>query len=490
MSAQQRRGQQIYLTGTSPSAQKIQARLTKDGALLPAALIPCVNCHKYNGKGGTEGGVTAADIRWFKLSRPYGLLKTGNKSHPPYTQRSIKKAISMGTGSAGQALNQAMPRYQLSHQDMRDLIAYLTGLGTYQSKGISDKQINIGVILPRKNPQKSHAVKQILNAYFTELNQQGGIYQRQIQLLFIESPTDNSKQSLSRFRAKLKNSPVFAFVASHLNNIDTLVADFAQSSGIPIIGAFSPTPQLKYPLNRYIFYLMSGQSSQIQALKFFRKQFNSTVKNIVFIDKNSNFNSELTNIVQQEIIEIDSLNLIASLKNKSSRLKIEKSDIVFLLLSEPAQSEFFNQAAALNWWPNVLIPGSQMNPALFNSPDKFNRRIFIALPNLPLDYQSTGLTAYQNLQKKYPIPSQYRNSQLLAIAAAKLLKEGLIRTGRQMEQEKLIDQMESLYKFNTQLTRPISYGPNRRSGTNGAYIIALDLIKKTIIPASDWLEVE
>jgi ABC-type branched-subunit amino acid transport system substrate-binding protein len=498
MSVEQRRGQQIYLTGKSPSGQPIQARLNNSGALLPATLMPCVNCHKYDGKGIPEGGITPADIRWVNLTKPYGIgqssNRAGEKSRPPYNRRSIKKAIAMGLNSGGEALNQVMPRYQLNLQDMQDLIAYLTGLGSYQASGISGSQINIGVILPHHNRQKSQAIRQILSAWFADLNQQGGIYQRQLLPVFIEPPANHSESTLAQFRVKLEQSNIFAFVASHLDGIEALMADFTQSSGIPVIGAFTPTPLLDFPLNRNIFYLLSGQKNQTQALQSFTQQLAPKDKSAVLVDNKAAVKPLLMHLTGQQqkpqIIKLDPDNSAAQLKARLSALQQKHIEVIYLLVSQPNQAVFFKLAASINWWPNVLIPASQMSGALFNSHQQFDQRIFVAMPNLPLDYKKAGLADYQRLQQEYQVTLKFRNSQLLAIASARLLKEGLIKTGREMQQPKLVAMVEGLYQFNTGLTRPISYGPNRRLGTSGAYIVTVDLLNKTIRPVSDWLEIK
>ncbi len=43
--------------------------------------------------------------------------------------------------------------------------------------------------------------------------------------------------------------------------------------------------------------------------------------------------------------------------------------------------------------------------------------------------------------------------------------------GRAASVEKLIEQLEHFYQKPTGLTRPITFGPNRRFGTGGAYIV-------------------
>lgn len=510
MSPQQRRGQQIYLTGKSPSDQEINARLISAGVQLPASLVPCVNCHNYDGRGIPEGGIKPADIRWHQLTKPYGVTHSSGHHHQPYDKRSLIKAIGLGIDPAGQALNPVMPRYQLTHQDMNDLVAFLRGLGTYSVTGIDDANINIGVILPSANPTKAMAVRQILDAYFTDLNEQGGIYQRQIQLVFIDPPATHNQMELDEFKRRLDKSNVFAFVASHLGGIEAIMADFTQSSGAPVIGAFSPTPLLAFPLNRYIFYLLSGHKRQTLALLIFANKINfpapsetqsrssaaTRAKSAILIELKSDLDALPPYLIEQqerhpelEIIEVDAIIAAGHLKSLLTELRQKQLDVIYLLVSPPTQAQFFKLAAAIDWWPYVLIPGSQMSGDLFNSPLQFDQRIFLAMPNLPLDYKQAGLTRYRRLQESHQVTSQYRNSQLLAIASASLLTEGLTKIGREMEQQKLVAMVEGLYRYDTELTQAISYGPNRRLGASGAYIVTIDLINKTIRPTSDWLEI-
>lgn len=74
------------------------------------------------------------------------------------------------------------------------------------------------------------------------------------------------------------------------------------------------------------------------------------------------------------------------------------------------------------------------------------------------------------------------------LAAAELLKEGLKRSGRDLTRESLIESLEGLYQHQTGFTPLISYGPNRRIGARGAYIVALNLEKKSLVPVGGWRE--
>lgn len=505
MSPQQRRGQQIYLTGKSTSGQSIEARLNDSGAQLPASLIPCVNCHNYDGKGIPEGGIKPANIQWHNLTKPYGITRQNGNKRLPYNERNLKKAISMGVDSSGNRLNHMMPRYQMTHNDMLDLIAFLKILGNHRVAGINEDEINIGVILPRYNSEKKRSVENLLNIYFNDLNKNGGIYQRHIKLKFFEPPDQNDTKKLSRFRSGLFQSEVFAFVASDINGIEPLVTELTEKTGIPFIGAYSQSPQLDFPLNRYVFYLLSGLKTQTLALENFAEknhtelQLEKAIKPVVIIDNDIEFERLANQLRERYGGKKSKLQTIKLNKKEKpdkrlqtllNELKRDGTNLVYLLSSNRTQINFFDTAKQIKWWPNVLIPGSNLSGYLFNTHNSFNKKIFVAMPNLPLDYKSSGIDDYQRLLEQSSINPRFRNTLLLAISSAKLLKEGLTRIGRKAEQEKLISALESLYEFDTQLTPPISYGPNRRLGASGAYIVNVDVINRTIIPVSKWLEVK
>jgi hypothetical protein len=77
---------------------------------------------------------------------------------------------------------------------------------------------------------------------------------------------------------------------------------------------------------------------------------------------------------------------------------------------------------------------------------------------------------YRSLVEAYGLPPAYRSIQLSSIAATRVLLEGLARSGRGLSRQKLIRELEGIYEFETGLTKPISFGPNRRTGTLGGAV--------------------
>jgi len=45
--------------------------------------------------------------------------------HPPYTEETFKWAVTKGVEPDGEPLDEAMPRWRMSDQDLEDLISYL-----------------------------------------------------------------------------------------------------------------------------------------------------------------------------------------------------------------------------------------------------------------------------------------------------------------------------------------------------------------------------
>jgi hypothetical protein len=56
-----------------------------------------------------------------------------------------------------------------------------------------------------------------------------------------------------------------------------------------------------------------------------------------------------------------------------------------------------------------------------------------------------------------------------------------------VSREKLITTLEGLYNFDTKMTPRVTYGPNRRKGAAGAYIVEINPERKTYAPVSGWI---
>jgi hypothetical protein len=125
------RGSLIYTTGRGADGRPLEFRLLTAGERpLPASGFACTNCHGADGKGGKEGSIVMADIRYGTLIRPLPASPPWNRGRVPYTDALLARAISRGVDSSGQQLDASMPRWLLSESELADLVGYLKRLGS------------------------------------------------------------------------------------------------------------------------------------------------------------------------------------------------------------------------------------------------------------------------------------------------------------------------------------------------------------------------
>src|ERR1700752_1509556 len=267
----ERRGRAIYFRGETSSKREVTAMI--GDVDVPASTVNCAGCHGRRGEGKTEGGVTAGNLTWNNLIKSYGHTHPNGRKHGPFSESSFAMAVVRGVDPANNNLVVAMPRYRLSIEDMNDLIARIKRLEFDRDPGLTAESIEVGVPLPTSTAlnETGQAIRQVLAAYFDELNAQGGIYNRKINLHFTEPSAMDATAGL---RAMIAQNQVFAFVGGFSAGADKQIASLAREEEIPFVGPATLRPQVEQPPNRYIFYLLPGVGEQASALvNFADRQF-------------------------------------------------------------------------------------------------------------------------------------------------------------------------------------------------------------------------
>jgi hypothetical protein len=66
----------------------------------------------------------------------------------------------------------------------------------------------------------------------------------------------------------------------------------------------------------------------------------------------------------------------------------------------------------------------------------------------------------------------------------------VLKLSHDLSRERLITTLEGLYEYDTGLMPKITFGPNRRIGVLGAYIVTLDPEKKLFPASAEWVPVD
>src|SRR5688572_28626014 len=77
LTVEEKRGRAFYLRGESSSGKEITAFVGEVD--VPASTVPCAGCYGARGEGTTEGGVTAGNMSWSFLTKPYGHVDDGKR---------------------------------------------------------------------------------------------------------------------------------------------------------------------------------------------------------------------------------------------------------------------------------------------------------------------------------------------------------------------------------------------------------------------------
>ena len=445
---------------------------------VPASNLNCSGCHGMRGEGKTESGITAGNLTWPNLTKPYGHTHPTGRQHGPFNESSLIRAVVNGVDSTGNNLLIAMPRYKISAQDMADLIAYLKRIDSDLDPGVTDSLVKVGLILPSEGALADigAAMKDVLSAYFDDLNNRGGIFNRKVDLRIANA---GAVQNFAR------EEQVFAFVGGLSAGADDQLAALARNEEIPFIAPSTLLPHVETPVNRYLFYLLPGVEEQARSLvNFAADQTELQNASIAIVHKGNPLGVAAANAAQQQAKKIGLKQVhtpdINALKNSGAKA-------VFFFGTGKEQSDLLREAEAANWYPHFFFLGVMTGKELPTLNPAFKDKIFIAFPTVPADITSEGMAEFRALHEKYKFAPRHTASQLAAFAAAKVFVAALMRTGKDLSRENLIKALESLYDYETGVTPRITFGPNKRVGAAGAHIIRIDLAEKNFPTASSWI---
>jgi ABC-type branched-subunit amino acid transport system substrate-binding protein len=379
------------------------------------------------------------------------------------------------------------------------LIAYLKRIDTDLDPGVSDDKIVIGTVLPEKSALTglAQAMEDVLHAYFAEINSRGGIFNRKIELRVLNG---NAGATVANMKQLVDDQQVFAIVSGLTAGAEDGVAALSREREVPFIGPSTLLPERAAPLNRYVFYLLAGLKEQARSLvNFAAKKSELQKARVAIVSPDSEFSNGIAASVEEQGKKFgwnaltavhyrgDEFNAAESV----AALKAKGVDTVFLLDSGADAAAFFKAAEAANWTPSVYLLGTLVGktaPELI--PAKMKDRVFFAFPTVPADVSAAGVAEYSGLLQRNKLTPAHAAAQASAIAAAKILVHGLELCGKDLSRERFVTTLEGLYEYDTGLMPKVTFGPNRRIGVLGAYVVTIDPEKKVFPSTAEWVPVE
>lgn len=499
LTPQELRGKRIYEQGIGGGKQPISATVSGAPEAVPGTMVPCGVCHGADGRGVADDGVAPPDIRWSALADPAGHRHGSGRQHPPFDTQALGRAISDGVDPAGNVMEASMPRYAMLLTDLEDLLAYMKRLEQELDPGLGKDSIRLATIQPAEGELAGAgaAMEAVMHAYFDEVNVAGGVEGRLIELVSADYVAD---PTLGGWMVQdlLREQRPFALVGTYVAGIEAATAAVADALNVPVVGALSPMPEAAGASNRYMFYLLSGLRGQASALARHAGTLmpGPQPRMVVVHPAGAQFAGPVKAIQQQGLDsgwatvpvlpyqagELDAAFLAGELHDKGAQG-------VFFLGPEEDLGALVRQADRLDWSPRIFLPGMLATDAMFDYPERFDRRIHVAVSLLPSDMDPGGAEHFKRVHDQQQLDYQYLENQVQAYAAARLVVEALRRTGADLSREGLIATLESMHDYQSGVVPPLSFTAGQRVGAAGAHLMVLDLKKKAFSEGGGWVSV-
>src|SRR5947209_6832713 len=465
------RGRRLFETGIGRNGRPVEAVFADSATPIPGALLSCAGCHGKDGKGREAAGANPPDITWQTLTKPYPLQVGLGRTRLPCTDALVLRAVAAGRDSANQLLAPAMPRFRLTPGDAADLVAYLHELGSRADPGITAEAITIGVIMPHRerSPAAYDAVRDGLGSYIHTLNIGGGIFGRRIELAFIEAAATADPSYFAARAAKIEQG-FLAAVATDSGAVEHEVTILTRQHDIPLIA--SRADKDVQPA-RNMFYLDAGVTGELAALAAqAARELSAGNARLAIVYADRNEDRERV-IALRPLIERNGWSMVDEIAVPTGGtpegapervMRIAASDAVLFAGWDVAFVEILSHLGRTARSPLVLLAGSLIDPKTLPRDMGAQTRILFAYAP---DGAAPQLSGTGDGRPAVSAPAD-------ALAAMKLLVEGLRRAGRGVSRAKLIEALETIQRFETGYRVPLSYAPRQHIGFMGAEVVRLD----------------
>lgn len=397
---------------------------------------------------------------------------------------------------------------------MKILLMFALLFSLQQPQG--DTPIKVGTIIPATGPgaELGAASRAALKAYFDEINSQGGINGRKLELSVALMEADLAATS-GNIKRLIADDRVVAFVGGIIAGRDADIAALVQTEAVPLIGPATLNPTTDLPLNRYAFYLISGLKEQARALVNFaaaKPELKKSPAAIIYLD--DSLSTASASAAEEQARKLGWNGVSKSVQSGAdfraaeivNDLKQKGAQAVFVFGRSATIKSLIEQSIQFGFAPTFFTTNASAGADSYAGlTPAFKDKFFLSFPTTPADIRAAD--EYRALQTKYQLPAKHLAAQLTTLAAAKVFVEALKRVDANSklealnskavppssiagQRQKLIEALEGLKDFETGFSPRVTFARDRRIGAPGAYMVTFNPETKQLVPASGWIPSE
>ncbi len=319
------------------------------------------------------------------------------------------------------------------------------------AQGVTSDRILLGQAAVFTGPaaQLGIQMRNGIKAYFDQVNQQGGVHGRRLELIS-EDDFYEASRAPAASKKLIEEHKVFALLGYVGTPTGVVHLPVVTQAKVPLVGMFTGAEALRVPFNRYVFHVRASYYDETEAIV---EQVVSTGgKNIaVFYQDDAYGQAGLKGVeiaMTKRNMKISALGTVErntiKVENAVKTIHAAKPDAVVMVSAYTSCAEFIRQmkrAGSAATFYNVSFVGSK---ALADALGKDGVGVAISqVVPFPWGTAVPVVKEYQQLSTKAGF-TDYNFSAMEGFLVAKVMVEGLRRTGRDLTREKFIQTMEKL----------------------------------------------
>jgi branched-chain amino acid transport system substrate-binding protein len=306
-------------------------------------------------------------------------------------------------------------------------------------------------------------------AYFQAVNAAGGVNGRKIELKSLDDGYEGDRAAANT-KALIDSGVflLFGYVGTPTSNASKPIFTAAR---VPFVGPFTGAESLRNPLNRYIFNIRASYYDETD--KLVGQLVGQTLDRIAVFYQNDDYGKAgLTGveramqkrnmkIIATGTVDRNTVNVAAAV---SSICKVDPQGVV-MISAYKSCAAFIKARRAAGCNPqfmNVSFVGSK---ALAHETGPAGRGVGVSqVVPFPWNLSARVVKEYQQLLEASTGKQNYSFTSLEGFIAAKVLVEGLRRTGSDLTRERFINAMEQMHEYDVG-GYTVSFSPTDHSGS-------------------------
>ena len=363
--------------------------------------------------------------------------------------------------------------------------------------GVSEDKILIGNVQDLSGPMKElgAVLPAGSNLYFKYINEQGGVHDRQIEMM-VEDHQYNPQKAVAAVKKLIEKDQVFCLYQVIGTSPCEAIRPILAESGIPLVAPATQSgsmSDMSREASELIFHTDTGYDKQTGILVDYILSQDSNAKiGLIYQDDDYGENvlkgaaaaEARTGIsIQREAYQRGATDFAGQVAN------LMKGGATHVIIAGVVKEPIIvmKTAAAMGYAPQFFgtSPTMDHRVALAAGPAGEG---FIA-SNFAYLWNSDAPTAvlYRELCAKYEVPEAYMGMyHFYGFGTAQVLVEGLKRAGQYPTRNRLVNALETFNKWDGGAFPPITYSQNDHAGTESVVLVQVKEGKQTVI--TDWID--